>query len=184
MDNAYLVERAVRQIREDLPRGYFLRLPTVVVDDASRPPRVYALAHGITSATSFQLTAESVTRFVSANQSVEPLELAELWALPTMLRLTCIETLVAALERLAPTLPAPFEITRREEPPLHSDDVECVARCVRGLATLDEISWSKFVEATSAIDAVLRSDPAGAYPEMDAQTRDRYRRAIEDLARR
>ena len=183
MDNAYLVERAVRQIREDLPRGYYMRLPAIATDDGSRPPRVHALAHGIAYATSFQLTAESVTRFVSAYQGVETLELAELWALPTMLRLTCIETLVTALERLAPTLPVPFEIARREELPLRLDDTECVARCVRGLATLDVISWSEFVEATSAIDAELRNDPAGVYPAMDAETRDRYRRAVEDLAR-
>jgi cyclic beta-1,2-glucan synthetase len=105
MDNAYLVERAVRQIRKDLPRGYYTRLPALAIAHESRPPRVYALAHGIVDATSLQLTAESVIRFVSAYQKVETLELAELWALPTMLRLICIETLVLALERLAAAPP-------------------------------------------------------------------------------
>ena len=31
---------------------------------------------------------------------------------------------------------------------------------------------------------LLRFDPAGVYPKMDFDTRDRYRRAIEELARR
>ncbi|MBW2243563.1 MAG: cellobiose phosphorylase, partial [Deltaproteobacteria bacterium] len=183
-DNAYLVERAVRQIREDMPRGYYSRLPALAVDDESRPPRVYALARGIVHATRLQLTAESVTRFVSGYQDSDKLQLAELWALPTMLRLVCIEVLVSSLGRLAPELPAAFEIPRSEELPLRLDDAECVARSIRGLATLNAVSWPEFVEATSAIDAVLRRDPAGAYATMDAQTRDRYRRAIEELARR
>ena len=184
MDNAYVVERAVRQIREDLPPGYYTRLPALALHDETRPPRVYALAQGILRATSLQLTAESVTRFVCAYQTIDTLELAELWALPTMLRLACIELLVSSLECLTAELPAPFEVTRSDEPPLRLDDTECIARSVRGLVTLDAISWTEFVEATSAIDAVLKQDPEAAYPRMDVQTRDRYRRAVEDLARR
>jgi cyclic beta-1,2-glucan synthetase len=184
MDNAYVVERAVRQVRGDLPAGYYRRLPALAIDDESRPPRVYALAHGIVSATSLQLTAESISRFVSAYQRVEMLDLAELWALPTMLRLTCIEVLVSSLERLSPELPAPFEITQIRRVPLRLDDTECVARSVRGLAMLNAISWPEFIERTSAIDAVLEHDPAAAYAKMDPQTRDQYRRSVEDLARR
>ena len=87
MDNSYVVERAGRQIQDDLPRGYYVRLAALSVDDACLP-RVYALAHGIVSGTSLQLTVESISRFVSAYQKVALLYLAELWALPTMLRLT------------------------------------------------------------------------------------------------
>ncbi|MBW2415980.1 MAG: hypothetical protein JRG76_15890, partial [Deltaproteobacteria bacterium] len=184
MDNGYLVERALRQIREDLPAGYYARLPALAIEDESRPPRVYALAHGLVHATRLQLTAESITRFVSAYQRVETLDLAELWALPTMLRLTCIEVLVSSLERIAPELAAPFEVARSETLPLRLDDTECVARSIRGLAMLNAISWPEFVEATSAIDAVLRHDPAGAYSKTDSQTRDRYRSSVEELARR
>ena len=184
MNNAYLVERVTRQVRKDLPQGYYAHLPALAVDDGLRPPRVYALAQGIVRSTSLQLTADSITRFVNAYQKVETLDLAELWALPTMLRLTCIEILVSSLERESPQLPAPFPITRGDAVPLHLDDTECVARSIRGLMTLDAIPWSRFVEATSEIDVVLRRDPAGAYAEMDVQTRDGYRRAVEDLARR
>ena len=183
MDNAYLIERAVRQVRDDLPPGYYRRLPALAIDDESCPPRVYALAHGIISATSLQLTAESISRFVSAYQKVEMLDLAELWALPTMLRLSCLEVLTSSLERLCPELPAPFETAQIREIPLRMDDTECVARSVRGLAMLNAISWAEFIERTSAIDAVLKRDPAAAYARMDNQTRDQYRQSVEDLAR-
>lgn len=182
-DNAYLIERASRQIREDLPPGYYGRLTALAIDDDSRPPRVYALASGIASATNLQLTAEAVERFVAGYQRVEPLDLAELWALPTMLRLACLEMLVAVMERLCPELAAPFESLHRQDPPVHLDDTECVARCIRGLATIDAIAWSEFVEATSEIDVALRADPAGDYVKMDIETRDRYRRSVEKLAR-
>ncbi|MCP4960311.1 MAG: cellobiose phosphorylase [Actinomycetia bacterium] len=182
-DNAYVIERAVRQIGEDLPRGYYSLLPSLGIDKVSRPPRVYGLAQEIARVTSLQLTTESVTRFVSAYQEVETLELAELWALPTMLRLTCIESLVSSLRRLAPELPALFDVPESEELPLGLEETECVARSVRGLATLSAIPWPEFVRATSAIDVVLRDDPAEAYSKLDAQTRDHYRRAVEDLAR-
>ena len=39
MDNAYVIERAVRQIREDLPRGYFLRLPALATRRANSSRR-------------------------------------------------------------------------------------------------------------------------------------------------
>ena len=51
---------------------------------------------------------------------------------------------------------------------------------VRGMAAID---WRDFVEAASAIEAILRRDPAGVYPQMDFRTRNRYRTRIEQLAR-
>ena len=37
---------------------------------------------------------------------------------------------------------------------------------------------------SAAWSRLLRLDPSGVYPKMDFDTRDRYRRAIEELARR
>jgi len=183
MDNRYVIDRAVEQIREHLPAAYYSLLPALAIGEGPGSPRSYAVARGILVATSLQPTVESISRFVSAYQEVETFELAELWALPTMLRLGCLETLVSSLQRLAPKLHAPFEIPDGDETELRLDDTECVARSVRGLATLSAISWPDFVESTSAIDVELRNDPAGAYSTMDTQTRDRYRRAVEELAR-
>ena len=43
--------------------------------------------------------------------------------------------------------------------------------------------WKKSFEQLSRVEQVLRQDPAGIYPQMDFDTRDRYRRAVEDLHR-
>lgn len=51
---------------------------------------------------------------------------------------------------------------------------------LRDLALLD---WKECFEKLSGVEQTLRQDPAGIYPQMDFATRDRYRRAIEDLHR-
>ena len=43
------------------------------------------------------------------------------------------------------------------------------------------INWAEFFESVSPVDAVLRD--ASDFAAMDFSTRDRYRRAIEELAR-
>ncbi len=159
-DNAYVVDRALRQIREDLPPGFYKQLRALAIEKGIHSPRIYDIGQGIVRATNLQLTAESIARFISAYQQVETLDLAELWALPTILRLVCIERLVSSLERIAPKLVAPFESITSKKLPLLLDDTECVARCIRCLTTLDAISWAEVVDATSAIDALLRADPA------------------------
>ncbi len=52
---------------------------------------------------------------------------------------------------------------------------------LRQLALLD---WRKIFEKLSHVERLLRQDPSGIYPRMDFDTRDRYRRMIEELARR
>ena len=52
---------------------------------------------------------------------------------------------------------------------------------LRQIALLD---WIQVFEQTSRVERVLRTDPAGVYGKMDFQTCDRYRRAVEEIARR
>jgi cyclic beta-1,2-glucan synthetase len=52
---------------------------------------------------------------------------------------------------------------------------------LRQLALLD---WRKIFEQLSRVERTLKLDPSGVYPRMDFDTRDRYRRSVEELARR
>lgn len=58
-----------------------------------------------------------------------------------------------------------------------------IGHAIGSLRQLDAIDWDDFVEDQSAVERVLRLDPAGAYSGMDFATRDRYRHAVEDIAR-
>jgi len=64
-----------------------------------------------------------------------------------------------------------------------SDQVS-IGHSIGSLRTLGAIDWREFVETMSAVETTLRADPADAYAVQDFATRDRYRHAIETLARR
>ena len=109
LDNDYQVNRALRQIGKDLPGEFYAKLPALA-DDETPGPRVFVLAHELLRLTHLQLSLANAVRFVSAYQKQQPLTIAELWAIPTMLRIACIEILVASLtppRRLSHAMPVP-----------------------------------------------------------------------------
>ena len=57
------------------------------------------------------------------------------------------------------------------------------SNCITSVRAMAAIDWPDFVEAASAIEAILRRDPAGVHPHMDFRTRNRYRTRVEQLAR-
>jgi cellobiose phosphorylase len=62
-------------------------------------------------------------------------------------------------------------------------DQVSVSHSIASLRFLSAMEWKEFVESLSRVEAVLRTDPAGVYRAMDFATRDRYRHAVEFLAR-
>jgi cyclic beta-1,2-glucan synthetase len=63
-------------------------------------------------------------------------------------------------------------------------DQASIGNSVSSLRFLASTDWRDFVEATSVVEEILRTDPAGVYPRMDFRTRNDYRQAVERLARR
>ncbi len=181
LDNEYLVARAVRQIQEDLPPGFYARLPSLGGAEAGRP-RAWCLARAMLAASHLQLSVPALTRFLDAYQQQAPLTIGELWALPTLLRLGCIEALFGAFERLNPALRSPFPDDG--VPDIGLEDTECIGRAITNLRTIASIPWKDFFSRTSHVEAILCDDPAQVYRRMDFETRDAYRHAVERLARR
>jgi cyclic beta-1,2-glucan synthetase len=58
-----------------------------------------------------------------------------------------------------------------------------IGNAFTSLRQLDLLDWKICFEQLSRVEALLRQDPAGVYPRMDFNSRDRCRRAIEDLHR-
>ena len=58
-----------------------------------------------------------------------------------------------------------------------------VANSIGSLRLLGAMDWRDFVETLSGVEQTLRGDPAGIYAQMDFGTRDRYRHAVERMAR-
>ena len=70
------------------------------------------------------------------------------------------------------------------ESSLQASDQISIAHAIGSLRQLDAIDWDDFVEGQSVDERELRGDPAAAYAGMAFISRDRYRHAIEDIARR
>jgi cyclic beta-1,2-glucan synthetase len=184
LDNDFQVRRAIIQIGDDLPPGFYARLPQLVDADSRGRPCVYMLAHAMLQALHLQVGLGTAVQFINRYQKGQPLSIAELWALPTMLRLACIELMVTGFGRLFPQVPPPFDAGLGATLSRTVDATECVSRGIANLGVIAAIQWKDFFDRTSRVEAILNHDPAGVYPSMDFETRDRYRRAVEQLAAR
>lgn len=101
LDNFYLIEEQIRTAKKHLPKGYSRELPRLSNGLSAGHPRVYDIALEAISHGDGRLDAESLNRFVAAYQSVVPLKLGELWAIPIMLRLALIENLRRVAVRIS-----------------------------------------------------------------------------------
>jgi cyclic beta-1,2-glucan synthetase len=62
-------------------------------------------------------------------------------------------------------------------------DQVSVSHSITSLRFLSAMDWKEFVESLSVVETTLLADPANVYSSMDFATRDRYRHAVEFLAR-
>ncbi|MEP7182280.1 MAG: glucoamylase family protein [Betaproteobacteria bacterium] len=254
LDNFYLIEEQIRTAKRHLPEGYSRELPRLAAGASAGLPRVYDIALETIAHGDGRVDPESLTRFVVAYQTVTPVKLGELWAIPIMLRLALIENLrrvaadVAAgrvdrdladgwadqMKAIAQSDPKSLILViadmARSNPPMTTAFVSELSRRLQGqgpalalpltwieqrlseshitieqlvqsgtqqqaanqvsisnsigsLRFLGAMDWRRFVEAMSVVEHKLLEDPAGTYGRMDFVTRDRYRHAVEELAK-
>ena len=93
LDNYHLVEKQVRQIRDDLPASYYRQLPKLGAGSFAGYPRVFGLAWAFIAHTDSHFDSDLLCRFVQAYQTVQPLTIGELWAVAITLRIVLIENL-------------------------------------------------------------------------------------------
>ena len=233
-----------------LPSSFFRELPALDSGPLIGLPRIYGIAWAFTAHTDSRFDAGLLHRFVVAYQRVQPLTLAELWALPIMLRIVMIENLrrlaarivesidgreladrfadellglgpsgmsnqpgwpfaedlplprasaaqlyqrlryadvvaapvlMALTDRLAKEGTHPEEVVRLEVDRQTAADLS-VRNLITSLRLISSFEWQQFVEAASLVHEALCAAPL--YSSMDFITRDRYRHAVEELARR
>lgn len=182
LDNEYLVRRSVRQARDSVPPSFERRLPRLSSGPRAGRPRIAAVAREILAAGQYHLDRELLLRYVDAFQEERALTTGELWALPAYLRVAALERLaVRASEVLDVAVPDPLSPTGEGGPAAGPVSRE-VGRCVESLRWLDEEDWRPIFERLSRVEAELRRDPSGHYRHMDFESRDRYRKAVEEVA--
>jgi cyclic beta-1,2-glucan synthetase len=100
VDNYHIVDEQLREIRDDLPPGYYLELPKLAEGHLGGYPRVYGLAWAFVAHTDSRFDPEMLRRFVRAYQHVQPLTIGELWAVAITLRVVLVENLRRLAERI------------------------------------------------------------------------------------
>ncbi|MCX7038613.1 MAG: glycosyl transferase, partial [Spirochaetes bacterium] len=91
LDNEYIIQGNVRDVQQNLSRRFYQALPALESKPYRGLPRVYGLAKELVTHTGLRLDRETIIAFVEAYQSVRTLTIAELWAIPQMLRIALIE---------------------------------------------------------------------------------------------
>ncbi|MCJ7994428.1 protein ndvB [Rhizobium cremeum] len=92
LDNHYIIEEAIQEVRRDFPRRFYRQLPTMKIGNREIP-RTMALAWLYVAHTHSTVSMESMTALVEGFQKHQVLEIGELWALPSIVRFVLIENL-------------------------------------------------------------------------------------------
>src|SRR5512145_460997 len=93
LDNFHLVASEIRDVHQNLPRGYYRELPKLAAREQAGNARVYALAVELIRHSDSRLDRPQLVRWLDAFQTVAPLTIGELWAWPSMLKLALVENL-------------------------------------------------------------------------------------------
>ena len=100
VDNFYIVEEQLREIRDDLPVGFYRKLPKLASGHLEGYPRVFGVAWAYVAHTDSRFDPAVLRAFVTAYQRVQPLTIGELWAVAITLRIVLVENLRRIAERL------------------------------------------------------------------------------------
>ena len=176
LDNFHLIEAQLKEINEGLPRSYFRSLPVLLDEPLAGLPRVYGVAWAFVAHTDGAFDDDLLMQFLSAYQETRELNLSEVWALPTTLRVVLIENLRRLAERVA-TNKAAREVANR-----CYDHIETftLAALDELLALLNQRGVGRVFLAQMA--QRLRHHRTASEPATDVPYLDWLQRALPDLA--
>src|SRR2546426_9996780 len=100
VDNFHIVDEGLRDVRNDLPEGFYRQLPKLVEGPFAGHPRVFALAWAFVAHIDGHFDPAALRRFVSAFQRVQPLTIGELGAVPIALPMVLLENLRRLAEHI------------------------------------------------------------------------------------
>lgn len=101
LENFHLLEAQFKEVYEGLPSSYFQSLPILVQAPLAGLPRVYGVAWAFVAHTDGAFDEDLLVQFLHAYQETCALNLSELWALPTTLRVVLMENLRRLADRVA-----------------------------------------------------------------------------------
>jgi cyclic beta-1,2-glucan glucanotransferase len=137
VDNFHVVDEQLREIRDDLPPGFYRELPKLADGPLAGYPRVYGIAWAFVAHTDSRFDPEMLRRFVLAYQRVQPLMIGELWAVAITLRVVLVENLRRLAESIVRGRAMRQEADALADELLGIGDDGAVAPTARGLARFE-----------------------------------------------
>ncbi len=138
LDNFHVVDEQIREIKNDLPPGFYRLLPKLLDGPLQGYPRVFGIAWALVAHTDSAFDIEKLTRFVEAYQGVAPLTIGELWALAITLRITLVEN----LRRLAEAIVARLSASRVADALADRFLATAQEPAAALVHSLDQVPWS------------------------------------------
>lgn len=166
-DNAQEFASAARQLSNDL--GSLNHLPMVASKDQILP-RVLAISQAFVEESGATFSKHEFTAFCLAFEENTPLEYHEIGALVPALKLVLLEKIAAQGELV---VKGPVTVSTKQ-----------ITLWIQTFRHMARTSWKNELESLIPFDRILGNDPAGAYPNMDLESRNLYRERIAKIAQR
>jgi hypothetical protein len=164
-ENTRLLRSAVNEAKGG--RRGLDRLPRIPTEADQQDLRIARVAADYFQATALAWDADALGLFLLEAQTIEPLELQELWSLPTLMKFYLLETILGD----AQGLPANAAEVRPR-----------IQRAIKSLRELGYAEWPIVAEPLIVFDQTLQQDPTGAYKYMDFESRESYRKQVAAIA--
>jgi cyclic beta-1,2-glucan synthetase len=161
LENSRLLRTVIRESAETVQSS--LDLPHIEGNSHRFWPRAYVASAAYLAATNFKFDEAGFLSFLDGVQTGHNLEMGEIWALQPMLQFSLLIAIGQYVHEA-------------------SEPEDRLSILIGALFAVREISWRRLFEKASVTERILRSDPLGAYPAMDFESRDLYRRAVVALA--
>ena len=146
------------------------KLPRIL-SQLGEEPRVAVLAAAYLTAAKSVWNGSALRVYMDEAQLSDPLELRELWVLPTFIRFALLDLILVQADAMLhqPQMKdagTPEQLTAR----------------IKSLRELGHADWISLMEPLVVFDAILAKDPAQAYERMDFDSRENYRKLIAEIA--
>ena len=178
--------RMMRSVLAELRtvRRKMRRLPHAVTGDRQDEPRAITVASAYLAAAGSVWNADALRIYLEELQQAEALLLEELWVLPVALRFCLLELILDQATTRIEALSWREDTPQFEGPAGDPGFAKLLTTRIQSLREIAYVDWFFVMEPLVVFDAVLREDPAGAYPKMDFDSREVYRKQVSRIARR
>ncbi|MHB1022945.1 MAG: glucoamylase family protein [Acidobacteriaceae bacterium] len=166
-DNAHLLRSTLTELKGAASSIKRMSLPHVFRDNKPAIPRAVAIAEDMFEGTSFQYGDALYIAYLQAFQSVAPLRMDELNAMPLALKLALLEKIAANLSLVSS----------------QDSEQKQIGLWITALRNVSHAPFKDLTEPLMLCHSTLLQDPAGVYPRMNFESRDIYRQAIAKLSR-